>query len=97
MSGGFVAELAVTTMVGIGAFLVGSVFGWTAQKTNFCTMGALSDVVFLGDWRRFRSWMLAVAVAVVGTQFLLISGQVAVGKSIWRPRRMPSTTMPVRA
>ena len=81
--GGFVAELAVSTLVGTGAFVVGSVFGWTAQKTNFCTMGALSDVVFMGDWRRFRSWMLAVAVAVIGTQGLQVGGLVAVGKSIY--------------
>lgn len=77
------AELAITTVVGTGAFLVGSVFGWTAQKTNFCTMGALSDVTYMGDWRRFRAWMLAVAVAVTGTQILQISGLVAVGKSIY--------------
>ncbi len=76
-------ELAVTTIVGSGAFVVGSVFGWTAQKTDFCTMGALSDIVFMGDWRRFRAWMLAVAVAVVGTQVLQMTGLVAIGKSIY--------------
>ncbi|MDO8608359.1 MAG: YeeE/YedE family protein [Phaeospirillum sp.] len=77
------AELAITTIVGTGAFVVGSVFGWTAQKTNFCTMGAISDIVFMGDWRRFRAWMLAVAVAVIGTQALEMAGLVAIGKSIY--------------
>ena len=77
------AELAVTTIVGSAAFVAGSVFGWTAQRTNFCTMGALSDIVFMGDWRRFRAWMLAVAVAVIGTQALQIGGLVAVEKSIY--------------
>ena len=77
------AELAITTIVGTGAFVVGSVFGWTAQKTNFCTMGAISDIVFMGDWRRFRAWMLAVAVAVIGTQALQMTGLVAVTKSIY--------------
>lgn len=77
------ADLPVTTIVGAGAFLVGSVFGWTAQKSNFCTMGAISDIVFMGDWRRFRAWMLAVAVAVLGTQALALGGWVNIGKSIY--------------
>lgn len=76
-------DLPVTTIVGMGAFAVGSVFGWTAQKTNFCTMGAISDMVFMGDWRRFRAWMLAIAVAVLGTQALHLTGTVNLGKSIY--------------
>ncbi|OAN49811.1 hypothetical protein A6A04_18745 [Paramagnetospirillum marisnigri] len=77
------SDLPVTTIVGAGAFVAGTLFGWTAQKTNFCTMGAVSDIVFMGDWRRFRAWMLALAVAVLGTQLLALSGLVAIGKSIY--------------
>ncbi|CAA7612458.1 YeeE/YedE family protein [Magnetospirillum sp. SS-4] len=77
------SDIAATTIVGAGAFVVGSVFGWTAQKTNFCTMGAISDIVFMGDWRRFRAWMLAVAVAIIGTQTLQLTGLVNIGKSIY--------------
>ena len=33
-----------------GGFLLAFVFGAVANKTNFCTMGALSDVVNMGHW-----------------------------------------------
>ena len=59
-------ELAVTTVVGLGGFAVGLVFGATVQRTNFCTMGGISDFVIMGDGRRFRAWLLAIAVAVIG-------------------------------
>jgi len=32
------------------------------NKTHFCTMGAVSDVVNMGDWNRMRMWLLAIAV-----------------------------------
>lgn len=76
-------EVPISTVVGAAAFAAGLVFGATAQKTNFCTMGALSDIVFMGDWRRFRSWMLAIAVAILGTQALHGAGLIQIDKSIY--------------
>lgn len=63
-------ELSVTTLVASAAFIAGLVFGAVANKTNFCTMGAVSDMVLMGESSRFRAWMLAVAVAILGTQAL---------------------------
>ncbi|CAA7623064.1 YeeE/YedE [Magnetospirillum sp. UT-4] len=77
------SELPISTVVGLAAFLVGIVFGATAQRTNFCTMGALSDIVFMGDWNRFRAWMLAVAVGVLATQAMDAAGLITIGKSIY--------------
>ncbi|MEZ5644140.1 MAG: YeeE/YedE family protein [Burkholderiaceae bacterium] len=48
------------------AFAVALVFGFIAQRTHFCTMGAISDVVNMGDWTRMRMWGLAVGVAIIG-------------------------------
>ena len=45
-----------------GGLLIGAVFGFIVQRTNFCTMGSLSDILAFGDWRRFRSWLMAAAV-----------------------------------
>ena len=35
-----------------GAFLLAFVFGAVANKTDFCTMGAVSDWVNMGDFNR---------------------------------------------
>lgn len=57
-------------LLALTGLLIGLVFGAVAQVTNFCTMGAISDVVITGDRRRLRSWLLAIAVAVVSAQAL---------------------------
>jgi uncharacterized membrane protein YedE/YeeE len=59
------------------------VFGATAQRTNFCTMGGISDRVLMGDGRRLRAWVLATAVAVIGAQLLAFGGRVDLGRSIY--------------
>ncbi len=65
-----------------GGFALAFVFGLVASKTNFCTMGALSDIVNMGHWSRMRMWLLALAVAIVGTTVLVQTGQVEIGKSV---------------
>jgi uncharacterized protein len=71
---------AATVITG-GAGL-GFLFGWVAARSNFCTMGALSDLVNMGHWGRLRLWMLAVAVAVIATTALSLSGVVALARSV---------------
>ena len=77
------ADLELTTLIGVSAFALGAVFGAVSQLTGFCTMGALSDVVFMDDWRRLRAWMLALAVALVGTQGLHGAGWIDLGRSVY--------------
>ena len=66
------------------AFAVAFAFGVIGQKTHFCTMGAVSDIVNMGDWSRMRMWLLAIGVAILGAGALHASGQIDLGKSIYR-------------
>ncbi|MBI3706262.1 MAG: YeeE/YedE family protein [Proteobacteria bacterium] len=77
------AEFGVNTLVGGLGFLAGIAFGATAQRTNFCAMGAISDMVNMQDYRRFRAWLLAIAVAIAGSQGLHMIAAVDLGKSIY--------------
>jgi uncharacterized membrane protein YedE/YeeE len=77
------SELSVTTIVGLGGCAVGLMFGAAVQRTNFCTMGGISDLVLMGDGRRFRAWLLAIAVAIIGSQALHFAGLIDVNKSIY--------------
>ena len=70
-------------------FALAFVFGLTAARTNFCTMGALSDVVNMGSWTRMRTWMLAVAVALLGTALLSLTGQIELAKSVPQRPMLP--------
>ena len=47
-------------------FILSILLGVIVNKTNFCTMGAVSDMVNIGDYGRFRAWLLAIAVATIG-------------------------------
>jgi uncharacterized membrane protein YedE/YeeE len=72
----------IGTIVVAGGFVLAFIFGLVAAKTNFCTMGALSDIVNMGHWGRMRMWLLAIAVAIAGTTWLSYSGQVDLAKSV---------------
>lgn len=76
-------ELSNIQNVALLAFLVAVVFGAVANKTNFCTMGAVSDWVNLNDKNRLRAWFLAIGVAIIGAQLLQAFGYVDLGKSIY--------------
>ncbi len=76
-------DLPITTVVASLGFGLGLVFGITVQRTNFCTMGSISDIVFMGAWNRFRAWMLAIAVAILGSQALQVSATVELGETIY--------------
>jgi uncharacterized membrane protein YedE/YeeE len=66
-----------------GAFLLAFVFGAVANKTHFCTMGAVSDWVNMGHTGRMRMWLLAIAVAILGAAALQLAGLVDLSKSIY--------------
>jgi uncharacterized membrane protein YedE/YeeE len=66
-----------------GAFLLAFIFGAVGNKTQFCTMGAVSDWVNMGDLSRMRMWLLAIAVALLGSSALHLAGVVDLSKSIY--------------
>lgn len=66
-----------------GGLVIGIVFGFIVFRTNFCTMGALSDLVSFGDYKRFRSWILAGATALIGAQVLHHLGAVDLKTSMY--------------
>ena len=66
-----------------GAFLLAFIFGAVGNKTDFCTMGAVSDWVNMGDTSRMRMWLLAIAVALLGSSALHLAGVVDLSKSIY--------------
>jgi len=66
-----------------GAFALAFVFGAVGNKTRFCTMGAVSDWINMGNLSRMRMWLLAIAVALLGSSALHLAGVVDLSKSIY--------------
>ncbi len=70
------------------AFALAFVFGAVANRVDFCTMGAITDIVHIGDWRRMRMWLLAIAVAIAGAATLEATGLVDLSKTIYTTPRI---------
>jgi len=62
-------------------FVIALIMGAVVNKTNFCTMGAVSDMVNIGDMSRMRAWFLAMAVAMLGVTILEGAGAVDLSSS----------------
>lgn len=71
--------LPLPYLVNIAGLVLGIIFGAAVQRSNFCTMGAVSDMVLMGDGSRLRSWVLAIAVAMLGSQLLHLGGFIDLG------------------
>lgn len=73
---------ALTSQVLLAAFALSVLFGAITQRTHFCTMGAISDVVNMGDWTRMRQWALAAGVAMIGFAVLSYFGSIDPTKTL---------------
>ena len=67
------ADLLLSITFGLGLLM-----GLSMAFSNYCTMGAVSDVVNMGSWIRLRAWMTAIAVASLGVAGLGYAGMVDV-------------------
>lgn len=69
-------QLELYTQVLLWGFSLALILGAVANKANFCTMGAVSDWVNMGDKSRLRAWVLAMAIAILGIGILEYLGMV---------------------
>ena len=75
------SNLAVT--VAWLSFAIAFVLGAISARTQFCTLGAVSDIVNMGDFSRMRMWVLAMAVAIIGSQALYAFGLIDLSKAFY--------------
>ncbi|NBX14389.1 MAG: hypothetical protein EBR17_04505 [Betaproteobacteria bacterium] len=78
------AQLAhLQTLVLMAVGLMSIFFGALLQRSHFCTMGAVSDIVVMSDWTRMRQWVLAIAVAILGFGCMTFAGWITPLKTIY--------------
>ncbi len=73
----------IATTVAWLSFAVAFVLGAISARTQFCTLGAVSDIVNMDDWNRMRMWVLAMAVAVIGAQAMHLAGLIDLTKAFY--------------
>lgn len=84
--------MSLATTIVLWGLGLGVILGFFASKTNFCTMGAVSDIVNMGSWGRMRAWILAIAVAIIGTNLLSYLGYLDLSKTIYTGSSFPILT-----
>lgn len=77
----------LTTQVLWSGFILSMLFGAIAQRTHFCTMGAVSDIVNMGDWTRMRMWGMAIGVAMIGFFGMAAAGLIDPAKTLYASNR----------
>jgi uncharacterized protein len=70
-----------------GGLVIGMLFGIVVQRTQFCMVSAVSNVLLMRDFRHAHAYLAALAVAVLGTLFLEIGGFVNVAETGYRVPR----------
>jgi uncharacterized membrane protein YedE/YeeE len=75
-------------VVAWATFAVAFVVGIAMSRSNWCTMGAVSDVVNMGDWTRMRMWIASIGAAILGTQALAWAGVIDPSKTIYTGPRL---------
>lgn len=76
----------------LAGLAIGLTFGVVAQLSGFCLLSSLRNWWTANDGVRIRSFALAVAVAIAGTQVLAETGMVDISKSLYL---QPTFSVPV--
>ena len=74
---------SISYTVAWASFAIAFVLGAVMNRSNFCTMGAVSDIVNMSEWTRMRMWVCAIAVAIIGTQSLAALGLLDLSQSFY--------------
>jgi uncharacterized membrane protein YedE/YeeE len=80
-------EFGIHQKILLSVFAIAFVMGAIAQKTRFCTMGAISDWLNMGDTARMRSWVFAMAIALAGVVVLEAAGVINLSADTFPPYR----------
>jgi len=67
----------------ICTFLLAFAMGFGMQRTQFCSLGAISDVFVMQSWARARQWGVAVAIAMFGTSILYAGSWIDIHQTIY--------------
>jgi uncharacterized membrane protein YedE/YeeE len=80
-------EFGIHQQILLAVFGIALALGAIGHKTRFCTMGAVSDWINIGDTGRMRSWVFAMAIALAGVTALEAAGAINLTGETFPPYR----------
>lgn len=88
-------ELSIAAKVMGAGFVIALIMGALVHRSGFCTMGGVSDLVNMGDKGRMASWMLAIAIAVLGVTAMSAGGWIDMGLTTANNTSQPPYRVPM--
>ncbi|MGL4557910.1 MAG: YeeE/YedE thiosulfate transporter family protein, partial [Afipia sp.] len=76
-------------MQALGGLAIGAAAGFAVRHARLCTFGAIEDALMGGDSRRLRVFGLALGIAILGTQALVIGGVLDPALVTYTPAALP--------
>ena len=76
-------------MPALGGFAIGAAAGFVVRHARLCTFGAIEDALMGGDRRRLKIFALALGIAILGTQALIIGGFLHPEQTTFTPPALP--------
>ena len=73
--------LQVQKFVILGGLFTGCIFGFFAQRIRFCVLGAISDLVIIGNPSRASIYAVACTTGVILTQTLILFNLIQINSS----------------
>lgn len=73
---------------GGGGLVIGLLFGLVMQRSRFCMVAAVSNMMLVRDYRQTQAFLAAWAIAIAGTSLLESGGYVAISESAYRVARI---------
>ncbi|HET6195174.1 MAG TPA: YeeE/YedE family protein [Acetobacteraceae bacterium] len=80
--------LDMPALVALAAFAIGIAFGALARWSGFCLRGAVEDVLTKDNAPRARGFLLAMAVALIAVQALVLTGRLDISKAVVMPNQL---------
>jgi uncharacterized membrane protein YedE/YeeE len=76
-------------MQAVAGLLIGAAAGFAVRRARLCTFGAIEDALIGDDTRRLRIFGLALGIAVLGTQAMIIGGVFDPALATYTPTALP--------
>jgi uncharacterized membrane protein YedE/YeeE len=77
-----------TLAVALAAFAIGIAFGALGRWSGFCLRGAIEDALTVREAPRLRSFLLAIAIALLGVQALVLAGRLDLSNAVVLPKTL---------
>jgi uncharacterized membrane protein YedE/YeeE len=68
----------------IGGFVIGLLFGMVCQRSKFCVVSAMSNLLLIRDYRQLHAYLAALGIALLGVGVFEATHWVEIGDSSYR-------------